>query len=78
MLYGTARSASDAVMITIGSTSAESARPPAQTVRPGDAEELHEDRQAEQAVHDRRHTGEVAHVGRVIAASFDLPAYSSR
>ena len=67
MLLGTARSASWVVMITIGRTMSAIVRPPASRLlldraRPGAAEQLDEDRQTEDAVHDRRDSREVADV----------------
>ena len=70
MLFGTARSASAAVMITIGSTSTASVIPAAMMFfplvdppSPIPFTMLDEDRQAEQPVDDRRHPGQVAHGG---------------
>ena len=69
---GTARSASEVVMIMIGSTRTANVSPPAITFRPPmprlgaeDAahEDLDEEKQTEDPVDDRRHPGQVADVG---------------
>ncbi len=61
---GTARSASAAVMITMGSTSTASVRPPAMTERPPvkTPDGLDEDGESEDPVDDRRHSGQIADV----------------
>ena len=71
------------VMMMIGSTMIEIVSPPAMrllpsTIRAGDLpEELHEDRESRDPVHDRWHAGEIADV-RVEPGDLVSRAYSSR
>ena len=77
---GTARIASRAAMITTGSTSSPSVRPPASTTLPELERAAHEEGEAEDAVDDRRDRGEVLDVDldRSGSTSASRSAYSSR
>src|SRR6056297_3850677 len=76
-LYGTARSDSEAVMITMGNTSADNARPPAQTVRPRPKNWTNRARPSRPYTIDGT-PARLRTLRRVNAARRDLPAYSSR
>ena len=61
MEFGTARRASEVVITTTGRTRAASVSPPAMSVLPR-PRRVHEHRQSEEPVHDRRDAGQVADV----------------